>query len=660
MSINPLSLTEIWNYIRNLRVNIQVKTKFSSQVKQVDELLGNDKTGIVSTIYNFMVESATVPMKIETQNDSLNELLQIWQKNILNRDVNVDIPGGLRALSTENYRERWRSSLLALKVIWGEIKLGNKSWIIPKKMWFVDGGAIETESSGQLNTRKFFLKIDKKKKIPLKNTPKESIFIRKPFTAWHEDKVIPYLTQRGTIFNALMKNAITQKQSDVLESILPILLQIKAGNDKLALDGLNPSEEDFKKLKNKIVQAKERFEENKNFGDIIASLRHDVNLDYLIPDLTKILDDKLVKSTDKNLLSSLGLIELEGFSSTRQEAILNPKVLIEEVTDAVLDWASLLEDVMIEMLLRNKSKHPTLTNNPIRVIPGNIKAFITDDMRAMLRSLYDRGIIAKQTAVEEITNLIDFEVQVERREKEDERDLQKIMQPPVIQNLERWQDPDLQDDDNLEDQDKKPGSPESDNFNNAILQNYFGKHHYKRKKKKKNNSSQKEIIIAPYNNIDELPDNVKNVLPVPAQLIWLKVFNSVLEETGDEERAIRSAWSKVSEKYEKVPNKKKWVKKANLATYESQMSSYTFKFFKNVYNTALEQSDSTDKALKSALAIIERVCTKNAKGIWVKDKTLTKSQIQAVDSSDFIGKILDLEIKDKKLKLLDKLLNEEK
>ena len=152
MSRQIFAIQKIWQQLKNARMNIQVASTFPDQVTQIDKLLGNDKTGIVSTIYNFMVEASTVSMKIETKNESLNKFLHEWQTRILNRNVNIDIPSGLRALSTENYRERWRSSLLTLNVIWGTEKFENqKSWIVPKKMWFVDGGAVTTKSNGALN-----------------------------------------------------------------------------------------------------------------------------------------------------------------------------------------------------------------------------------------------------------------------------------------------------------------------------------------------------------------------------------------------------------------------------------------------------------------------------------------------------------------------------
>ncbi len=714
MSHEQYSFAKYWQQMKNFQMNIAVKKKFSDQVDQVDDILANDKTGIVSTIYDFMVHSATVPMKIETKNETLDTLLLEWQKKMLNADVNLDIPSGLRALSVENYKERWRSSLLGLNVIWSKVKIENQgTWVIPTQMWFVDGGAVVTESDGKINTRKYFLNTNNKKKdyIPLKNTDDESVFIRRPYTPWHQDKVIPYFTQRGTIYNALMKNGITKKQAEVIEVIIPILLEMKAGNDRLAEQGMAPTKEQFEELKNQFIEAKENFDTTGKFGDIIAALRHDVNLNYLIPDLTKIFDEKIVRSTDKNLLSSLGMIELQGFSSTRTEAILNPKVLIEEVTDAVLDWSDLLEAVMYEMLDRNKEDHPTLANSIIRVIPGKIKAFITDDMRAMLRSLYDRGVISKQTGVEDIAGL-DFEVQVERREKEDERDLQTVMKPPIIQNLEQYDEPQ-----NLEDQDKLPGTPEADNFNNAIMKNYSSFRKLRKKKLVSKNFSKDHIInvpeelpkkikelddakqliyflnynfaiedgkpveeaikmaeeaikfqeltvakkvkvIAPFEKIDDLPDNVKSVLPPTAQMLWLKVFNSVLEQTGDETKAAKAAWAAVSEKYEKVDDKKKWVKKACLEDYEEKMSKYAYGLFVDIYNNTLDKSNSNNQALEMALSTIEKVCVKNKNGIYVKDKTISKSQIQALENNEIKEQILNLELKEKKSALLDKLLED--
>lgn len=65
----------------------------------------------------------------------------------------------------------------------------------------------------------------------------------------------------------------------------------------------------------------------------------------------------------------------------------------------------------------------------------------------------------------------------------------------------------------------------------------------------------------PYNSTEELPDNVRNVLPAHAQDIYKEAFNSAYNEykkpedrRGDEDReevAHKVAWSAVKNKYEK-------------------------------------------------------------------------------------------------------------
>jgi cation transport regulator len=65
----------------------------------------------------------------------------------------------------------------------------------------------------------------------------------------------------------------------------------------------------------------------------------------------------------------------------------------------------------------------------------------------------------------------------------------------------------------------------------------------------------------PYNNISELPDRIKNVLPSHAEEIYLEAFNHALETYKDESKrksndsleeiAQKVAWSAVKKKYVK-------------------------------------------------------------------------------------------------------------
>ena len=73
----------------------------------------------------------------------------------------------------------------------------------------------------------------------------------------------------------------------------------------------------------------------------------------------------------------------------------------------------------------------------------------------------------------------------------------------------------------------------------------------------------------PYHSANDLPDNVRNVLPKHAQEIYLAAFNNAWDEYKDpeerrgdanrEETAHKVAWSAVKKEYEKRGDE--WRKK---------------------------------------------------------------------------------------------------
>ena len=568
-----LEFHDILNAFRMMRTSVKVQTEFPKQVEQIDCFLAGDNTGLINTLLDFMVHTATVPMNIEVGNDGLNEALELWQTQLLNKDFNIDIARGLRDLSVQYYKERWRSSMVGLKIRWGTKKFGDTTFSIPEKMWILNGRDIKIISDKSLETRKYALNLGKGKSEILKNTPKESIYIRRPYEAWNKATTNPFLVKRGVLYNGLLKKAILEKQADTIESIIFYMFLIRAGSDKLAEMKLLPTKEELGDLEEQVIKAQRGDLDMEGLKNYIAKLRYDVNFEHLVPEIKKVINEDIIKPIDQNILSGLGLIELEGFGDTRQEAILNPKVMVEEVVDAVFDWADLISNIMMEMMDRNRPKHRNLANNKVEVIPGVIQAFVDDKTKTMFRSLYDRGLLSKETSIETLTRMINSEVEIQRRKREDEAGLQSTMKPPIIQNLEQFEEPS-----NLEDQGKQPGSPEADNFNQAAIKGYFARRKkdkdYKKRGRKKNKKcdpkkdkdcpgykGDKDKVTAPFNNIDELPNNVTNVLPIPAQMIWLRVFNSIFEDTGNETRARKGAWAKVKEKYKKVPGKKLWIKK---------------------------------------------------------------------------------------------------
>jgi len=527
MSANDsIDMIKIINAMRQLKHNISVMNSFSDQMEQIKLLRRNDKTGIVCTILDFMTHSATVPLTINTQDEKFDKLFKDWQKNI-NANIGVDIPRGLRDLSTEYFRERWWSSFPALVIQWGEVGSGKEKYIIPTRMYFVDGSAIVIDvEKDNLLGRKYFL--GKDKKFALSNTDNRSVIIRKPFSAWYENYPTPYLVKHGVLFNALLKEAIINKQADVINQIIPYLLLMKAGTDKLAELGMLADETDMKALKDQIIKAKGEADQTGELGKLLATLNYDVNLEHFIPDLSKILDEKIIRSTDKNILAGLGMIELEGFAKTREESIMNPKLLIEEVKDGVEDWKGMLGEVIAQIKERNKSKHPDLAEKDINITSGRIRTFLTDAMRDMLRSMADRGVLSYKTEIEDIAEL-DYETEKAQVKKEEDEGLRDTFVPKPMQvtDTTNSQKPT----DNIPN-DKKPGSPESKNFTNAEIE-----------------------------NIDALPKDIKNLLPIGAQLIFLKAFNEAIKVGSDLLIAHETAWSTVKRTFKEVSGKIKWVKK---------------------------------------------------------------------------------------------------
>jgi cation transport regulator len=55
----------------------------------------------------------------------------------------------------------------------------------------------------------------------------------------------------------------------------------------------------------------------------------------------------------------------------------------------------------------------------------------------------------------------------------------------------------------------------------------------------------------PYKTINDLPDKIKNHLPIHAQEIFLKTFNNAFKEYPTELQAIKVAWSAVKREYKK-------------------------------------------------------------------------------------------------------------
>lgn len=504
-------IEQYYNRLFNLMLTptgkIKVADTYHNQMQQINSLLDNDKTGLVSTILEFMVHCATVDINFNTQNSNLTKLFNQWKENV-NADLNLDIPRGLRGFTEQYFRERWKSSMIAVNLRWHKF---NGFWM-PTRMYVMDGASIHVKNDKRLlNGNAYYLgKPGKSESTLLKNTENQTILIRKPYNHWYDQYPTPYLVRKGALYHSLFKTKVLERVSEIVETAFPYQLLIKVGTLDQIKKGVIPTQEDLDNIKEKFQNTKKNYDEHVHDKGLVGAFAGDINLEELIPDYKKALDDAIFKPVDKNILNALGMIELKGFSSDREEAILNPKVLVEEVEDAVKDYVELITEIIYQIKARNSGKYTV--NDKVEVQAGVIKAFLTDAMRTLIRSIYDRGIVGQKSTLETITGL-DYETQIKEREIEDKTGLNKKLYPRVIQNLEK--DPaDLSPQENEEiPEDKKPGSPESKNYKNA--------------------GEEEERITESMKTIRSIPNEIREELTKDEQRVFKHAFNKCFEKATE-------------------------------------------------------------------------------------------------------------------------------
>ena len=471
---------------------IKVADTFHNQMKQINTLLNNDRTGLVSSILDFMIQSGTVDINFNASNKNLTSLFSDWKQNV-NADLNLDIPRGLRGFTEQYLRERWKSSFIVVNLRWHKV---DGFWM-PSRIYLMDGASVHVKNDKRLlNGNAYYLgKPDSEGAVPLRNTKDSTFIVRKPFNSWYDEYPVPYLVKKGALYHSLFKSMILERQSEIIQTAFPYQLLVKVGTQDAIKKGMGPTQADLDNIKAKFQGTKKDFDEHVYSKGLIGAFAGDVNMEEMIPDYAKALDEKILKSSDKNLLSALGMIELKGFSASREEAILNPKVLVEEVEDAVKDYVELLKEIVQQIKEKNSGKYTV--NENVEVQPGVIKAFLTDDMRTLVRSWYDRGIVGQKSALEGTTGF-NYDTQIREREIEDKKGYDEVLYPRVIQNLEQNSDEDVSDD-------KKKDTPESKNYKNAC--------------------EETECIMERMKSIRNIPKEIKADLSKKEQQIFKKAFN---------------------------------------------------------------------------------------------------------------------------------------
>ena len=525
---------------------ITVPSDFHLQCTAINEMLNNDISGVINTVLEYSISSASnTQYRIECENNSIEELLNLWLEKI---NLNIkNIPTGLQELSKEYFRERWTgSSLCSLRIKgWEKISTDGNEIEIPTVMWYVNGSSIyvkrENEKNYKLGSDKYYLDEHYKEEIPQKN---EEMTIQKPYDRWFTKYPTPYLIKRGVYKNWLAMKVLQDKSDEVISKILPYLFVIKRGSAELARQNINIEDEDLKTIVENLKTELEKYKFQKAKTPTTGQT-YDTEFEHLIPDLRNIVSEELYRHGFRSILAGLGMIELIPVTGqSRQQSMLNPKLLIEEVNNGVNGFKSMLMEVIRLTIERNRKAHRKLfsKNNKIIIVNSPLK-INTEQILDALRSGYDRGPMSIRS-YQEVLGL-DPQTEKERRQKELNEGLEDLFYPHLIQNREDVPDrliPSKPKNEKNEDQNKKKGTPET---------------------KTKTAELEEDLEIAPYKNVEELIKKHPYMKKYPkgALEVFIKVFNESLPK--GEDYAFPVAYTAMKRWLKKHGYKKvndKWVK----------------------------------------------------------------------------------------------------
>jgi len=525
---------------------ISIPKDYHSQCAEVKNMLSNDVTGTITAVTDYAVNSASETVySIESSNETIEKLLNLWLSKI-NLMVN-GVPTGIHELTKEYYKERWQGSSLCLLRVssWKNITVDSTTISVPTVLWFVNGSSVyvkRDDKNFKLGSDKFFLDQEFKNEVP-KNKD-ENIIVNKPYARWFDKYPSPYLVRSGVLKNFLGIRAIQNKSDEVITKVLPYLLNITKGTERLFIDGkVNYTDGDLTQLVDNFNEYLKTYQAEKDATPVNA-VPFDQKIEHIIPDLTKILSEELYRQGYRALLCGLGFIDvLQGVSSTRKESVLNPKPFIAEVNAGVDGFKTVLLEIINIIIAKNKADHKKLfsENNELKITNSPLKINV-EVILDQLRSGFVYGIISVQS-YQEILG-IDPDKELQRMKKEWNDGLREIYYPHLIQNQEATPDNEVKPAPITKKQIEKiqektkvpPNMKKAEVINEPIDPNL------------------ENLEEAPY-SMDSYPDYLKKY-PKHAIEIWVSTWNSVYEKTKDEAKAFKIAWNAL-QKYMKTLKEKK-------------------------------------------------------------------------------------------------------
>lgn len=490
---------------------ISVPATYHERCDSVRCMLDNDISGVINTVLDYSVESASdAQYKIECSENTLEKLLNMWLEKI-NIDV-AGVPTGLQALSKEYFKERWEGSSFCILRFknWEKITVNGITIEVPTVMWFVNGASVYVKREAGVNYKlgsdKYFLDKEMKNEIPVGKG--EGIVIQKPYNRWFDQYPTPYLVRKGVLKNFLAIKTLQEKSDEVISKILPYLFLISKGTENMFLNAdVSYSDAELKTLVDNFKSKLEEYKSQK--GNMPAqAVPFDQKYEHLIPDLRNILTEDLYRQGYRAILSGLGFVDMLEISPSRQESRLNPKAFLAEVNDGVAGFKGVLSDIIANIIEKNRSAHKKLFTDSGKIIVVNSPLRINiDQMLEALRSGFDRGVISIKTYQGMLG--VEYDTEKQRRQNEKDNGDEELFYPHLIQNQEATPDrgigipakPKNQDTETLN---KKKGSPEAKNFKNA--------------------ADETDLEIAPYKTNEDLPESLQ-YLPEGAKDAFRLTFN---------------------------------------------------------------------------------------------------------------------------------------
>ena len=556
---------------------LEVPNEFHAQCEEIQTMLENDITGIISTILDYAVNSAVeAKFKVECEkSETLENILTIWLKQI---NIRVDgIPTGLQELAREYYKERWQGSSLCLLKIgdWKDISINNTKVSLPTTLWFVNSASVyidRPKGAFKLGTDKYYY--DGKFEKPIIKSNEDYVIQKSGSARWFTKYPIPYTIRKGIYKNYKAIELLQSKGDEVVAKVIPYLFEITKGDIQMWMKGSKYSTKELKDLNEDFKTAAKKYKNEKRRVPSVAK-SFDEKHEHLIPDISNMIKEELFRQGYRNILAGLGFVDMLEISPSRQETRLNPKPFIAELNDGVTGFKNLLLEVIYLIVSENKELHKKYFSDlsKIKIINTPLKVNVESIMDYL-----NRGYIYGTITIESYHEILglDHEQEVSRMKKEWDTGLRELFYAHVIQNME---------DRGIDTQISAPPITKKQNEKNdkkiqqaseellvkckkcghefdllSIAESGMG---YVKCPKCEEAVTQEDLIIAPYKNVEELLKKHPYMKKYPkgALEVFVTVFNKSLPK--GEDYAFPVAYTAMKRWLKKHGYKKvgdKWVK----------------------------------------------------------------------------------------------------